>query len=198
MPSIKETIEHLRQVSSTRGGKMTTIILLISGAILGGIMIGLNMGAIKPLEGLGQTLVTILIFIFVFSFAFAIYLLIPSNQPKKLIKQRDIEDEYHSTVTDVNLLRIWSRRISLGGILLIGLVVYILGWFFVIKYLGLPAIHQIASGTILWEMGTAPNSIGNLVVSFMMFIIWLIMPFMLYMDFNKKQQDNNAKGNKMK
>jgi len=200
MPSIKETLNHLQQVGSTRGGKMTIIIVLVSGAILGGIVIGLNIGAIQPLEELGRTFVTIVIFIFVFSFAGAIYFLIRSNSPGNL-KNKAVEahlPEEKAKATNIDLLGIWSRRISLGGTLILALGAYILGWFFVIKYLVSPTIHQISSGPVLWEMGTAPNSIGNIMISFMMFIIWIIMPFMIYMDFDKKQHERKARRNQRK
>lgn len=198
MPSIKEILNHLRQVNSTRGGKMTIIILLASGAILGGIAIGRNLGVIPSLEGVGQNLVTTDIFVFVFSLATTIYLLLRSDDSNNLKKAEYPLPEAKVKTTNIDLLGIWSRRISLGGTLLLALVVYVLGWFFVIKYLVSPTIHLISSESVLWEIGTAPNSIGNIILSFMMFIIWIIMPFMLYVDIDKKRRERNVKSNQRK
>lgn len=202
MPSIKEFFTHLRQVYSSRGGKMILIILLLSGAILGGVFIGLNLHSIPPLSGIWSIVITAVGFIFSFSFVATIFLLslpiveankqmevvtTPKSNPDKAINHKE-QDRFY----------IWSRRISLAGTLLIAFIVYILGWFFVIKSLVLPTIHQISSGPILWEMGTAPNSIGSIVIGFMMLTLWAIMPFMLYMDFYKKQRKRNTKNNQGK
>jgi len=195
MPSVKEIVAHLRQVYSSRGGKMTIYILLISGGVLGGIFIGLSNHTIPPLSGIWSPIVATIGFIFSFAFIAAILLLL--SPTRITTKQRGAVTTLKTAGTKgtvheerggyKNLLDIWARRLGLGGMILILLIIYSLGWFFVIKNLISPTFQQIKDNPIIWTTDMMPSSITTIGLNIMLITMWIIMPFIAYLDIQKKQ-----------
>jgi len=187
MPDFKQFIEPFQQLVSTKGGKMLTIILFAFTAILAAIITMLWLGTLV-LEGMGGTVFNIALVLFALLVALAIYLILQQSSDTKLrekVADAQPENEEERKTVETDRLRRWSRRVVLIGMLIMLVVIYIFGWMMIIKDLIIPAVQNITVELFDWTIKSLAN---NILMPFVLVMMWIIMPFMMYLELSGKQR----------
>ena len=186
MSNFKQFVEPFQQLGSTRGGKVLTIILLAFAAILASIVALLQLGTLDPLEGVWKNAFNISVVLFFLLLALAIYFVIKQDSVKtkeKMANTKRENKEGRKTV-ETDRLHIWSHRVVLIGLLIMAVVIYAFGWMLIIRDLIIPTIQDMVGAPFDWSVKSLTN---NIVLPLLMVIMWVVMPFLMYLEMNKKR-----------
>lgn len=189
MPTLKELIDRLQQVASTKVGKLMVIAFVVSSIILGALSLA-KWAGILVLDGMWKLIFGFALIVCCLSVAYCIFALVLFKpQPQKAISVENTLSRSDNK-EDVGLfendqLYKWARKIVLTWGIVMIIIVYLGGWIFIWQSAISPLIVQIQ--TWQWSELTFQN-IANLIAEFMIVSLWAVMPIFMYLEYSDKKR----------
>lgn len=200
MPSLKEVLDRLQELASSRSGKMIIIILLLLAAILAWVRYCLWAGTLNPLEGTWEFIHNFIALVFFLLLALSILkLILPGKEIVNEVSSRTITKNGTNELSPVVNKKIEQkldkkRKYSVSfiifaiGMAIIVIITYIAGWVMVWDGAISPLITDIQKESFIWS-----SDFIDIVMHIILIIFWIIFPFMLYWEFVRNIKSSKHK-----